>query len=175
MLVILRPFIRDTDVEAKIVKVESIYNAKNYFIFNLEYHVRSLKLKQDAENPPQLVFAFHGFGKSKLVSIMEEGLHLYFSKEGVFSRGIYVSTSADVCDSYYTTTTDGKTKQLLFCLVNLGNCYQSTTEESWKSDQPCQKDGILLDSVGFQHGGAQAYVVPSPNQVFPLAIVTYTC
>ena len=104
-------------MEAKIVKVESIYNAKNYFIFNLEYHVRSLKLKQDAENPPQLVFAFHGFGKSKLVSIMEEGLHLYFSKEGVFSRGIYVSTSADVCDSYYTTTTDGKTKQLLFCLV----------------------------------------------------------
>ena len=68
-------------------------------------------------------------------------------------------------------------KQNSCCSVsfNLGNCYQSTTEESWESDQPCQKDGILLDSVGFQHGGAQAYVVPSPNQVFPLAIVTYTC
>ena len=169
---IIFQFLRETKVSTKILQVESICNAKSYLNFNLEHHIRFLRSKKQSTPPPKLVFAFHGFGESKVESILEDGLHLYFSKAGVFSRGIYVSTSADVCDSYYTTK-QRAFRQLLFCLVNVGNHYQSTTDETWNSDNPCQKDGILLDSVGFQHGGAQAYVVPSPSQIYPLAVITY--
>ena len=98
-----------------------------------------------------------------------------FRKKECFPEGS-MSPQVPMCVTLITLRLQmGKQNSCCSVSFNLGNCYQSTTEESWESDQPCQKDGILLDSVGFQHGGAQAYVVPSPKQVLPLAIVTYTC
>jgi hypothetical protein len=164
-------FFQSSKLKKRVQTVEAIYHAKNYLMFNLDYHTRAMKISESKKDP-RLIFAFHGFGDSNIKSILEDGLHLYFSNKGQFSRGIYFSTSPDVCDEFYSHSTT-RSKAILLCLVNVGTCHHTTSSETWDEDALCQKEGRLLDSVGFIHHGAQAYVVPSSSQVYPLALITY--
>ena len=160
-----------------LIQIETIYNAKLYLQFKTEYEIKTHQKYNQISSFPTVIPGFHGTSTSLIPSIVENGLHLYYSKKGCFSRGIYISLSADVCNKYYTPlNTETKTKQMLFCLVYIGNSVtvsDPTTKRIINEDRPCEQNGKLLDSINFTHYSAQAYVVPSHSQVYPLAIITY--
>ena len=157
----------------RVTQVTGIYSARQYLTFNCDYKFREFKKKSETKSDSQLIFAFHGFGDSKINSIAAEGFLLHYSQTGVFSRGIYVTTSPEVCDQHYVKTTKTGERKMLFCLVNLGCCHYYKESFDLRSDRPCEKNGQLLDSIGFMHNGARAFVVPNPSQIYPVGIITY--
>ena len=173
----LRPFMGSWFDKVDILFVETIFNAKQYFQFDIDYHLKvkryqALDFKQSF---PQIIPAFHGTSTSFIPSIVENGLHFYYSNRGCYSRGIYVSVSAEVCDKHYCKSKpdEKETRQMLFCLVNIGNPTLVENANGINQDRPCEQNGQLLDSVAFIHAGAQAFVVPSSSQIYPLAVLTY--
>ena len=172
------PYARNFFDQIDLIRIETIYNAKLYFQFKTEYEIKTQQIyKKCFSTFPTLIPGFHGTSTTLIPSIIENGLHMYYSKKGCFSRGIYISLSAEVCNKYYSPIDiETKSKQILFCLVYIGNSVtvgDPTSKIILNEDRPCEQNGKLLDSINFTHYGAQAYVVPSHSQVYPLAIITY--
>jgi hypothetical protein len=138
------------------------YKPNNFKVFNAYC---SETIQRDC---CRLLVLYHGISHADPTSIRKHGVLLHYSKEGVYSRGLYFAENPYVC---YHSYTSGVSRTILVCLVNVGISFVQK-DNSWKSDQLCVRNGELQDSIKFTFGGSTCYVVPRSEQVLILATIT---
>ena len=74
-----------------LIQIETIYNAKLYLQLKTEYEIKTHQKYNQISSFPTVIPGFHGTSISLIPSIVENGLHIHYSKKRMFfSRHLHV-------------------------------------------------------------------------------------